>query len=613
MCGIAGAIDLQPGLHGTGDLVVRMTQSIAHRGPDDDGLFVDGPVALGHRRLSIIDLSEAGHQPMRFDRYWLTYNGEVYNYLEIAEELTRSGHEFASASDTEVLLHAYAEWGARALDRLNGMFAFAVWDSVRQTLFCARDRFGVKPFYWTVAGGRFLFASELKALFVDPAVPRRPNEPRLHDFLARGLADHTDETMFEGIRQLRPGHWFEATPDDGPRTPRRWYRATPRRPTADAVRRAIGTSVSLRLRSDVPVGTCLSGGLDSSTVVALSSALRRERRAEPPASFSARCDDPRLDEGRYIEAVVADTGSRHHELTPDDDDLLANLDRLLWHMDEPFHAASVFGHWKVMQLARDRGVTVLLDGQGGDEVFGGYHHLYPAYFLDLAVRGRLVRLVHELRERRRVHGVPVRRSLVHALKALAPARLRARARVPWLAAQPPGPPAPLLRRSLALRRRADLEVSPLPAYLHHVDRNSMCFSLESRVPLLDYHVVELGLGASGVQLLRGGRTKALLRDAMRPMLPRIVVERSQKQGFTVDQASWLDGRLGEAVRETFLSESMASRPCFEAAALPAAALSGATDAVWRSFVVERWFRLFIDPARPVAPPQAASRTILAPS
>src|SRR4051812_3499611 len=277
MCGIAGTLDLERGLAGARELVVEMTDVLAHRGPDDEGVLEDGPVVLGHRRLSIIDLSPAGHQPMSTHggRLWITYNGEVYNYLEVAEELRSLGHTFGSASDTEVLLHAYDEWGADCLSRLNGMFSFAIWDRERQSLFCVRDRFGVKPFYFTVVGGRFRFASEIKALLLDPAVPRVPNDARVWDFLARGFADHTDETMFEGIMQLRPGHHMTVSPETGIGEQERWYRLTPDR-TADAdpfatVREKLADSVALRLRSDVPVGTCLSGGIDSSTVVTLSS------------------------------------------------------------------------------------------------------------------------------------------------------------------------------------------------------------------------------------------------------------------------------------------------------------------------------------------------------
>ncbi len=242
-----------------------MTDVLAHRGPDDAGLFVDPPVVLGNRRLSILDLSSAGHQPMASEdgRVWITYNGEIYNYKELAQELRARGHRFRSSGDTEVLLRAYVEWGPDCLARLNGIFAFAVWDRRRQELFSARDRFGVKPLYYTVACGRFRFASEIKALLIDPEVPRRPNDPRVIDFLARGLADHTEETMFDGIHQVPPGSYMRVSPTEGVGRPERWYRLRPAdldgQPTDEAVRELLTDAVSLRLRSDVPVGTFLSG------------------------------------------------------------------------------------------------------------------------------------------------------------------------------------------------------------------------------------------------------------------------------------------------------------------------------------------------------------------
>src|SRR4051794_11408291 len=296
MCGIAGALDVRGGRRESLErLVARMTELTAHRGPDGAGLLVDGPAVLGHRRLAILDLSDAGRQPMATPdgAYWITFNGEIYNYLELADELRARGCRFRSTCDTEVLLHAYAEWGEASLERLNGMFAFAIWDRRRRRLFCARDRFGVKPFYYTFADGAFRFASEIKALLVDPAVPRRVNEPRVFDFLVHGLADHTGETMFEGVQQLEPGRSMVVDADTGAARTRRWYTPSPAElgpDPIDAVRERMLDSVALRLRSDVPVGTCLSGGLDSSSVVAIAALLRSRAGADVPDSLTAPCE-----------------------------------------------------------------------------------------------------------------------------------------------------------------------------------------------------------------------------------------------------------------------------------------------------------------------------------
>jgi asparagine synthase (glutamine-hydrolysing) len=608
VCGIAGTLDLRSGLESAEELTSRMADALAHRGPDDAGLLVDPPVVLGNRRLSILDLSPAGHQPMGSEDggLWLTYNGEIFNYKELAEELHTRGHRLQSLGDTEVLLHAYAEWGAESLARLNGMFAFAVWDRRSQELFCARDRFGVKPFYYTVAGGRFRFASEITALLVDPEVRRSPNDARLFDFLARGLADHTEETMFDGIYQLEPGSFMRVSPTRGIGSSVRWYRPQPAdlegRTAGDSVRELLTDSVSLRLRSDVPVGVFLSGGLDSSSVTVLASHRRRAEGMAPPDSFTARCRDPRLDESRYARSVLDSTGSANHEVLPDERGLLEELDTVLWHMDEPFHAASIYGHWKLMELARDAGITVLLDGQGGDEALVGYHFLaYPSVYFTLCRQGRFREAVQELLWRRRRNGVSLRNSASEVVRLALPRRLRARRRPAWLREELAIPVRPLPGRTLSRHQLFALTVAPLPMYLHHEDRNSMCFSLEARNPFLDYRLVETGLALDSRDLLRKGMSKWALREAMRGMLPAAIVDRPDKQGFTTDEADWLrHGELGSEIEAVFRSQAFAARPYFRPDTLLAmlaehrAGQEHAAD-LWRAFMVERWLRLFIDP------------------
>lgn len=613
MCAIAGTIDLAPGL-GSGEyLVARMTDALLHRGPDDAGMLVDPPAVIGHRRLSILDLSSAGHGPMASPdgAQWITYNGEIYNYLELARDLRALGHRFDSSCDTEVLLHAYGEWGPEALPRLNGMFAFAIWDRVRQELFCARDRFGVKPFYYTVAGGRFRFASEIKALLLDPDVARAPNHERVLDFLAFGVGDHTPETMFDGIFQLPPGCFLAVSPATGLGTVRRWYEPAPADLGGEAVEDAIGDrlrdSVSLRLRSDVPVGTCLSGGLDSSSIVSIASSLRQSAGAPPPDSFTARCEDPSLDEMHYVRTLVAETGSRNHDVLPTGSDVTDGLDRVLWHMDEPFHAASVLAQSKVMQLARKAGVTVLLDGNGGDEVFAGYHYMYPGLFYSLVRGGRFFSAGRELLARRRLHRVSPARTLIDVLRLSLPRRLRGRTLPSWLNPELGTPRRPLPERTLHGQQLYGLKVWPLPFYLHHEDRNSMSFALEARVPFLDYRVVEAGLALRPDELVRRGMTKWALRKAMAGSLPKEIVERTAKQGFSTDEASWLRGGLGADVEEIFRSATTADRPYFRPEALLRAleahrAGAGDPAELWRAFCVERWLRLFIDPPRLAAPP-----------
>lgn len=609
MCGLAGILDLRSDLSSAEALVGRMTDALVYRGQDDAGILVDHPLILGHRRLSIFDLSPRARQPFanRDGRRWVVYNGEVYNHFELADELRSHGHEFRTTCDTEVLLAAFDEWGIDALDRLNGDFAFAIWDRDRQELLCVRDRFGAKPFYYTVVGERFRFASEIKALLLDPEVPRVPNDRRVLEFLAYELIDHASETLFDGILQLPAGSYMTVTPQHGPGEPVVWYRPSAadlgERPPSDVLRERFTEAVRLRLRSDVPLGVALSGGLDSSSVMSLGSRLLAEEDAPPPICFTARCNDPRIDEGEWAQYVIQATGARNIEVTPNDRELLPELDTLLWHMDEPFHSPTVYGHWKVLELAQRSDVVVVLEGQAGDEIFCGYVHTYPSTFYSFLRMGHFRRFAAELRWRQRRNRVSVGRSLRELAKLLVPNHFRRRKLPRWLAPDISIPRPPFPRRLLRGRQMYLLGVAPLPAFLHHDDRNSMSLGLESRSPFLDHNVVELGLALEAGDLVNTGLTKWALREAMRDVVSFEILERPAKQGFSVDQSDWFArGDLGDVVEETFRSERMASRSYFNREGLLAdleAHRAGERDAageLWRAFIVERWLRLFIDPA-----------------
>jgi len=613
VCGIAGSLDLVPARESAEDLVARMTDLLSHRGPDDAGMLVDGPAVLGHRRLSILDLSSAGHQPMasRDGRLWITYNGEIYNYKELAEELGSLGHEFHTTCDTEVLLSAYQEWGVEALSHLNGMFALAIWDRARQELFCARDRFGVKPIYYTEVDGRFRFASEIKALLLDPAVPRVPNDARVVDFLAYGYTDHTAETLFQGIMQLPAGSYLVAAPGRPVPTPQLWYTPKPAAATGASrvaeLRERLEDAVALRLRSDVPVGTTLSGGLDSSAVTVLATKRRRDEGLEPAPTFSSRCTDPRIDEWPYIEPVLEQTGAPNRDFTPRQTDLLSNLDHVLWHMDEPFHSAAVYGHWKMSALARSSGVTVLLDGQGGDEALAGYEYLfYPGFFFSALTRGRLGLGVREARAREAVQGRSLTQTLREVVKVLLPARVRAQKAPAWLRGPVPLPPLP--KRGMRDHHAYGLTVQPLPMYNHQLDRNTMAVALEARNPFLDFRVVECGLALDADEHVHDGYTKWTLRQALRDVLPDKVVNRGRKQGFSTDESHWMREELGEIMEDAFRSPECATRPYFDTDPLLSTlerhrAGENLAAELWRAFIVERWLRLFVDPAQiePAAP------------
>ena len=588
MCGIAGLVGrLEPD---AARVIERMTSALRHRGPDDEGYLLagggtvrryrgpdtvpeidDSPlpatvpegtrVAFGHRRLSILDLSCGGHGPMgtRDGRLWITYNGEIFNYVELRDELRARGHVFTTTSDTEVLLAAYAEWGEDALPRLNGMFAFALYDARDRSVLGVRDRFGVKPFHYWSGEGRFAFASEIKALLAHPDVPRRPDEAAVAGFLVAGALDESDRTFFTDIRSLPGGHSVRVREDGAP-VVRRWYtlpEPDPRPAQAGEFRTLLEDAVALRLRSDVSVGTCLSGGLDSSSIVALTARLRGPDAAGAHRSFSVVYPEPGLDESPHIAAVVEATGVHGSRVTPTSAELERDLPALVHSQDEPFPSASVYSQWRVMRLAADAGVRVLLDGQGGDEVLGGYrYHLGPFLAETARTRGwraarREIALLHENTRVRRsllagllaYHALPV----PNGIRRAAVTRYASHRRLDAALLDPD-----FLRRSgtitserhrpratLLAERREALVRTSLPALLRYEDRNSMAFSVEARTPFLDFRLVERALALPASDLVRGGWTKVVLRDGMAGVLPECVRLRRDKLGFATPEARWL--------------------------------------------------------------------------
>src|SRR5919197_4136078 len=559
MCGICGIVAL--GRPPEAETVERMAAELDHRGPDGPGSFAAEGVALGFRRLAIIDLGDSGYQPFASEdaALQLVHNGEVYNYRELRRELEAHGHRFRSATDTEVILAAYRQWGERCVERFNGMWAFALWDGPRRRLFASRDRFGVKPFYYRLDGERLAFASEPRAFRADPEAPLEPNPRAVRDYLEQAYLDHTEETFFAGIRKLPPAHSF-VFDEDGLRL-RRYWRLEPHDPPAgdpaEAVRELFFDSVRLRLRSDVPLGTALSGGIDSSAIAVCVDHLLRTEAENAVAvgsrqrTFTAYFEVPGFDERPYAEAVVGRTEAEPHWISFSDDDLVTDLPRIVEAQGEPFGSTSICAGWYVMREARRAGVTVMLDGQGGDEVLAGYRAHLGFRLADLLAAGRLRELREELRS---FHGVHSASALVtamsrpfapEALTRLVRSRTRgARALVhPELrgldpAAAPNGSPFPdRLRRhqELILTRRG------LPELLRYEDRNSMAHAIEARVPFLDYRLVELCFSLPGGELVGGGQTKAVLRRALADLLPPVVRERRDKLGFVTPEKRGLQG------------------------------------------------------------------------
>ena len=610
---------------------------VAHRGPDGRGWQVfdsaAGLVALGHRRLSIIDLSEAAAQPMSYadGRYWVVYNGEIYNYIELRRELEGAGHRFHTQSDTEVLLAAYAEWGEAALDRLVGMFAFVIWDEAAQVAFAARDRFGVKPLYLFAAASGVAFASEIKQLIGLPGFTARLNIPRVYDFLSAGIMDHTGETLFAGLGQLRGGECVRLDLQrwhPGNALPvRRWYGilesgtlAINECEAGERFRALLTEAVHLHLRSDVPVGSCLSGGLDSSAIVCL---MARELDTEGIGarvnSVSACYDVKAVDERPFMEAVIEETGSIPHWCYPRVEDAFAEAERITWHQDEPYGSTSIFAQWSVFAEARRAGIKVMLDGQGADEQLAGYHGGFPYYYRSLIRRCRFAALARTMIERRRWHGVTLAGEVQRLIAPLVPPglarRLRrerqARAGHNWLDGE-------ALRSHLGrsafdtaresidrppIKDIGDLcavmtQSSNLAMLLHWEDRNSMAHSIEARVPFLDHRLVELSIALGDQHKMVGGDTKRVLRRAMAGILPEAVRNRRDKLGFATPEESWFRGSLRKAVFGG-IEETLAYFPgLLNAAGVRARATDmldgrrGLDFSLWRIVNLGIWGRLF---------------------
>jgi asparagine synthase (glutamine-hydrolysing) len=607
MCGIAGTAGDPPPDRA---LLSRMASTMQRRGPDGEGVWLDDVAGFAFRRLAIIDLHERSSQPMHLGPLHLVFNGEIYNYRELRDELRGLGHAFGTEGDAEVLLHAWSQWGEGALDRFNGMFAFAVWDESERALTLAADPFGEKPLYYAEAGDRLVFGSELKAILHDPAVPAAADEEALALFLTRGSMPQIEASFFHGIRRLPAAHvlrWHAGTT-----TLRRYW--TPSRVEApreygeavERVRELLRDSIRLRLRSDVPVGTSLSGGVDSSTVVALSAQLAGEHRRH---AFTARFRGFERDEWEYATEVAERAGVvEHHSVEPTADELLGDLPQLVLDHEEPVSSLSVYAQWRVMEAAKQVGVTVLLDGQGGDELFAGYPTAVGYALRSLPLTAAVRELV----------GAPRTAALVAQALAIDhlpdPARTLYRRRtasvyVARSVAQESAPKVrPLLRLDglngspLGRELLAEAFDTSLPNLLRFADRSSMAHSREVRLPFLDRRIAELALSLPVSFLYAGGVTKRVLRDAARGLVPDAVLERRDKVAFEPPQKRWLaEPGLRKLVADVLLDPAAGRRGLYERGAIEQDARRGEwrdPDGIWRALNTELWLRALIDsPAR----------------
>lgn len=630
MCGLVGIIH-RDGKSISRQTLGRMLSVLHHRGPDEDGYMMDGQVAFGHKRLTIIDAALGG-QPMSADGLTIVFNGEIYNYVELRNELIQLGHSFRTNSDTEVILRMYLEFGEAFVARLNGMFAFLIYDRRRRKIFAARDHLGVKPLYYHVGRDFIIFASEIKALLQHPQVTVEPEDSAIRDYLIFQFVIG-ERTLFKGIFKILPGHfqtidlsdlivnsicyWEPHFRVDLSHTEKYFL---------EELRALLENAAQIQMRSDVPLGTYLSGGLDSSIVTTLAT----RNSTQPVKTFTgAFADGPEFDESPYALEVAAACHARSFVIVPEEKDFVDLLPKLIWHMDEPAAGPGLFPQYILARAARKE-VKVVMGGQGGDEIFGGYARYVVAY-LEQALKGAIFETNEE-----REHIVNLQ-SILPNLPAL-------QQYTPMLQGfWQEGTFAPMDRRYFQLVDRSggalqmfsedfragfDREaafarfqsvfnhpdtksyynkmthfdmMSSLPALLHVEDRVSMAASLESRVPLLDYRIVDLVTSMPAPLKFKGAEMKYALKRAIGDILPPKILNRKDKKGFPVPLHLWARGQSREFLRETLLSQDCRSRGIFDGDSVEK--LLDAEQAfgrrLWGMLNLELWYQQFIDEPKEV--------------
>lgn len=630
MCGIAGIFSKE--ISHLSDIRL-LTASLAHRGPDGEGFAVrrpeepcrhyksselpenlSGVLALGHRRLSIIDVSDAGHQPMASQRndVVISYNGEIYNYLELRAELERAGVSFRTQSDTEVVLEAYRHWGTDCFARFNGMWAMAIWDERHKHLVLSRDRFGIKPLNYTTIGQTLYFSSEIKSLLCLDKYQPTLNKEIAADFLRWGTVNHTNDTFFRNISTFPAGCFCIIDPQKptfispqkfwAPKNDRLAISELSQGEAEAHFRSLFSSAVSLRLRSDVPVGACLSGGLDSSAIVYEATHHRPDRPGISTFTSASSLSD--FDERRWSDVVNQACNATPHTVFPEASAFMADLDDLIRAQEEPFPSASIYAQYLLMKKARAEQIPVLLDGQGADEALCGYRKYVAYAFIEHFQERRWVNLAGDLtgwmlggdkgllQLSQGVRYLPkfLQRGDAEPLSDFVQPGLAGE----WAASRP-GSTLTTYRSSE--RQIEDLLNFSVPALLRYEDRNSMAWSIESRVPFLDYRLIEFLLELPTSLKVRGGRTKTLMRGALKGQVAEDILQRRDKMGFVTPMHVWMqselrsefanaltspDFRLGSLINPSGVAAHLDTSGPWRWAAL---------NAVFRVFILDRWARL----------------------
>ncbi len=606
MCGIVGSFGFVDE-----DLLKSMCDSIEHRGPDGEGFYVGKDGALGSRRLAIIDVS-GGQMPISNESgdIWVVYNGEIYNHAELTDELIKLGHIYKTRSDTEMVLHAYEEWGPDCVKRFNGMFGFAIYDGRSDTIFAARDQFGIKPFYYTKVTRGFLFSSEIKAFLKSFEFKPTPNETSIYKYMAYRKHDDSKETFFDGVTKLMPGEYaiFSRNGNEVTIKTSNYFdldiNTQDDRSDAELIetfKHLFIKSVKDRLMSEVPVGSCLSGGLDSSAVVCVINKLMLENSekletiGDKQTTFSAVFPSQINNEEEYINVVLDQTKTEKNFSYPQSRGLFEELDSFIYSQEEPFISSGPYAQWCVMRDASKK-VKVLLDGQGSDEMLAGYTPYLIVYLRQLLSQGKVLLFVKEL-----IYCLPqIKNLIIEKIKGTLEYKFSLREFVSKdFVSSVSYQPAPLESKRLKKRLKADLFYNSIPSLLRYEDKNSMAFSIEGRVPFLDPELVKFVFTLPERMLIRNGYSKYILREALKGILPEKILNRKWKVGFTTPEVAWFRDQR-EKVYDIVNSDSFRRRKYFDHNRI----LRFVNDfydgkhnesmVIWRWVNLELWLRLFID-------------------
>lgn len=595
MCGISGIISKEKDRINLCEKIAGLSGAISHRGPDGEGFMLAGPgntvpyfrdhqipgqrndllyipkeplpagaenkfLAFAHRRLAIIDLSESGHQPMcnTEGKIWITFNGEIYNYIELKAELKQLGRTFISDSDTEVVLRAYEQWGQNCVERFNGMWAFCIYDSEKQICFASRDRFGVKPFYYINNSSYFAFASEQKAFTASGLIRAAISRKAAHNYLVNGLLENETQNFFEGITELWPGHNLVYELNTKKLETKPYYNLAEHinlkndslsdRELIDMVSQSLENAVRLRLRSDVEVGTCLSGGIDSSAIAAIISQVT----GQPLYCFTAVFRGRAINEEHFADAVATKIGARHIKTEPSLEGFISDVDALVYSQDAPIWSTSTYAQYKVMELAKQNKIKVVLDGQGADELFGGYHHHFVAKWNNLLSQGKILHGLKDISSSAKSISNPFAFYLKERMKHhnnFGEKQLSGIFDTAFINEYPVKNPFSYFK-DLNLQLVHDIYETRLKSFLRCEDRCGMWHSVESRTPFSDDpQLIELLFSFNGNRKIKNGVSKYLLREAVKQKLPPEIYRRYDKRGFETPMQEWISKMRPQIIKE----------------------------------------------------------------